>query len=80
MNNRKMKAIHGKCLRKMKREDMANTRKWLGKRYQKGCIEKVISSAEEQVLKTNYVKFQIDESNESPLCRRCGSKNKTYGD
>ena len=35
----------------------------------KGCTEALICSAQEQALRTNYVKFHIDKTGESTLCR-----------
>ena len=44
----------------------------------KGCTEALICSAQEQVLRTNYVKFHIDKSVDSPLCRMCGQKGESF--
>ena len=33
-----------------------------------------LCAAQEQALRTNYVKFHIDRTSESPLCRLCGEK------
>ena len=38
--------------------------------------EALLCAAQEQALRTNYVKFQIDRTSESPLCRLCGEKCK----
>ena len=37
----------------------------------------LIFAAQEQALRTNYVKFNIDKSVDSPLCRLCGEKGET---
>ncbi|CAH3141396.1 unnamed protein product [Porites lobata] len=40
----------------------------------------MIFAAQEQALRTNYVKFNIDSiapSMDSPLCRLCGQKGET---
>ena len=37
----------------------------------------LIFAAQEQALRTNYVKFNIDKSVDSPLCRLCGQKGET---
>ena len=37
----------------------------------------LIFAAQEQALSTNYVKYNIDKSVESPLCRLCGQKGET---
>ena len=43
----------------------------------KGCTEALICSAQEQALRTNYVKFHIDKTGESPLSRMCKVENET---
>ena len=43
----------------------------------KGCTEALICSAQEQALRTNYIKFHIDKNAESPLCRMCGERVET---
>ena len=43
----------------------------------KGCTGALICSAQEQALRTNFTKFYIDKSSESPLCRMCGEKAET---
>ena len=39
--------------------------------------EALVFAAQEQALRTNYIKFNIDKSLESPLCRMCGQKGET---
>ncbi len=36
--------------------------------------EALLCASQEQDLRTNYVKFHIDKTVESPLCRLCGGK------
>ena len=43
----------------------------------KGCTEALICSAQEQSIRTNYIKYNIDKTAESPLCRMCGTRNET---
>ena len=50
---------------------------WIAKGDLKGCTEALICSAQEQALRTNYTRFHIDHTAESPLCRMCGSKGET---
>ena len=45
-------------------KDKSNTWKWLRKINLKGCTEALICSAQEQALRTNYVKFLIDKTGE----------------
>ena len=57
--------------------EVSNTWKWLRKSNLKGCIEAFICSAQEQDLRTSYVKFHINKTAKSPLCRMCGVENET---
>ena len=43
----------------------------------KRCTKVLICSAQEQSMRTNYVKFNINKSAASPLCRMCGKRNET---
>ena len=43
----------------------------------KGCTEALICSAQEQSIQTNYIKYNIDKTTESPLCRMCGTRDET---
>ena len=61
----------------MEGKDKANTWRWLQKSDLKGPTEALIFSAQEQALRTNYTKFKIDKTIDSPFCRMCGNKNET---
>ena len=39
--------------------------------------EAPICSAQEQAIKTNYIKYHIDKSVDSPSCRICGETGET---
>ena len=43
----------------------------------KGCSEALICSAQEQSIRTNYIKYNIDKTTESPPCRMCGTRNES---
>ena len=77
INTWKDKAMHGQYLREMEGKDKANTWRWLQKSDLKGPTEALIFSAQEQALRTNYTKFKIDKTIDSPFCRMCGNKNET---
>ena len=77
INTWKDKAMHGQYLREMEGKDKANTWRWLQKSDLKGPTEALIFSAQEQALRTNYTKFNIDKTIDSPFCRMCGNKNET---
>ena len=45
----------------------------------KAEAEALICAPQEQALRTNYIKFNIDRTAESPLCRVCGGKGESVG-
>ena len=67
--------MYGQYVRQIEDKDKSNTWKWLRKSNLKGCTEALICSAQEQTLRTNYVKFHIGKTGESPLCRICRVEN-----
>ena len=76
-NERKQKRMHRQFVRGKEGIDWDRTWQWIAKGDLKGCTEALICSAQEQALRTNYTKFHIDHTAESPLCRMCGSKGET---
>ena len=62
----------------MEDKDKNNTWRWMRKSDMKGCTKTLICSAQEQSIRTNYIKYNIDKTIESsPLCRICGTRNET---
>ena len=51
--------------------------RWLKKGDLKIETESLLCAAQEQSLRTNYLKFYINKTANSPLCRMCGNKGKT---
>ena len=63
--------MHGQFLReKPETIDKDKTWEWTRKGDLKVETEALIFAAQEQALRTNYVKFNIDKSVEFPLCSR----------
>ena len=52
---------------------------WMRKCNLKLPTEARICSAQEQERRTNYVKYHIDKSFNSPFCRMCGKIGETIG-
>ena len=77
LNDWNGKAMYQQYLRQTGDKDKINTWKWLSKSNMKEGTEVLICSAQEQALRMNYVKFDIDKTAESLLCRICRVKNKT---
>ena len=71
------KGIHGQFAKDMEHKDKDNTWRWMGKSGLKGFTEALICSAQEQSIPTKYIKYNIDKTAESPLCRMCGTRNDT---
>ena len=57
--------------------DWEKTWKWISKGDLKGCTEALICSAQEQSLRTNYIKFHKDKTVTSPMCRLCSVQVET---
>ena len=59
----------------MEDKDENNTWRWMRKSDLKGCTKALICSAQEQSIRTYYIKYNIDKTAESPLCKMCGTRN-----
>ena len=78
LNRWSEKKMHDQFLREMpKTGDKVKTWEWTRKSDLKVETEALIFAAQEQALRANYVKFNIDKSVESPLCRLFGQKGET---
>ena len=53
---------------------LAFIRQWLSKCDLKIATESLLCAAQEEVIRTDYVKHYIDKTSEGPLCRLCGKK------
>ena len=58
-------------------KDKNNIWRWMRKSDLKGCTDALICTAQEQSIWTNYIKYNIDKTSESPLCRMFGTRNET---
>ncbi|CAB4027853.1 Hypothetical predicted protein [Paramuricea clavata] len=68
------KKMYGQYNRDLGKEVDREKTWWLKKGDLKPETEALLCAAQEQALRTNYVKFHIDRTVESPLCRLCGEK------
>ena len=67
------KRMHGQFVREITDDvDKKKTWEWLTKCDLKVSTEALICAAQEQSIRTNYVKYHIDGTSGSPLCRMCG--------
>ena len=76
-NEWKEKVMHRQYLRDKTGVDWERTWQWVTNGDLKGCTESLIFSAQEQALRTNYIKFHIDKTIDSPLCRMCGERGES---
>ena len=74
----KDKKMRGQYLREVNNKDQNSTWRWVEKSDLKGCTEALICNAQKQALRTNYIKFHIDRTNSSTLCRMCSNKGKQF--
>ena len=59
------KRMNGQYVRGKEGIDWDRTWQWIAKGEVKGCTEALICSAQEQALRTNYMRFHIDHTAES---------------
>ena len=69
--------MHGQFARDTEDKDKNNTWRWLRKSDLKRYTKILICSGQEQSIRTNCIKYNIDKTSESPLCRMCGTRNET---
>ena len=73
--NWREKKMQGQFVREMPENvDKDKTWQWLSKSDLKIGIEALLCAAQEQAIRTNYVKHHIDKTSENPMCRLCGKK------
>ena len=69
------KRMHRQFIRETtEKVDKEKTWQWLSRGDLKVGTEALLCAAQEQAIRTNYIKYHIDKSSESPLCRLCGKK------
>ena len=57
--------------------DRIKSWEWLSRSDLKVGTEALLCAAQEQAIRTNYVKHYIDKSSDSPLCRTCGKRGES---
>ena len=62
---------------KISDEDGEESWRWLRNGFLKKETEGLILAAQEQALRTNLIKYSIDKTLETPLCRLCGDATET---
>ena len=77
VKNWKEKALHGAFVQQISDEAGEESCRWLRNRILKKETEGLILAAQEQALRTNSIKYSIDKTSETPLCRLCGDATET---
>ena len=54
--------------------DIEKSCQWLSRGDLKVGTEALLYAAQEQAIRTNYIKYHIDKTSDSPMCRVCGKK------
>ena len=57
--------------------DRKNTWQWLSRSDLKVGTEALLCAAQEQAIRTNHMKYQIDKISESPLRKLCREKGES---
>lgn len=74
----KAKRLHGQFHRQTADVvDEEESVRWITAGYMKKGTESLLMAAQEQSLRTRYIKYAIDKANIDPKCRWCGSTNET---
>ena len=72
------KRMHGQFIRETTEKlDKEKTWPWLSRGNLKVGAEALLCAAQEQAIKTNYIKYHIDKTSDSPMCRLCGKKGES---
>ena len=72
------KKMHGQFVREMpEKVDKNRTWQWLSRSDLKIGTEALLCAAQEQAIRTNYVKYHINRTSGNPLCRLCKKKGES---
>ena len=73
----KEKTLHGQFLRETEITDDGNRWEWLKRGEFKRETESLLCAAQEQALRVNTIKYSIDRTSDTPLCRLCNKKTES---
>ena len=72
------KRMYGQFMREMtEKVDKEKTWQWLSRGDLKVGTEALLCATQEQAISTNYMKYHINKTSKSPLCRLCGKKSES---
>ena len=70
-------SVEFKKQREKEKVDKEKTWKWLSRGDLKVGTEALLCAAHEQAIRANYIKYHIDKTSDSPMCRLCGKKGES---
>ena len=73
----KDKLFHGSFVRDEEVITVEESRRWIRNGYLKIETKRVISVAQEQVLRTSSMKCYFGKTSDSPFCRLCGKSSES---
>ena len=71
------KALHGQFLKETENTDDRNRWQWLKQGELKRETESLFCAGQEQALQVNAIKYSIDKTSVTPLCRICNEKTES---
>ncbi|MUZ80509.1 hypothetical protein GLN52_23935 [Shigella flexneri] len=71
------KHLHGLFIRRTKEIAHEKTWTWLRKGHLKRETESLLTTAQNNAIRTNYIKAKIDKTQENSKCRLCGQRDET---
>ena len=72
------KRMHRQFIREAtEKVDKEKTWQWLSRGDLKVGTEALLCAAQEQAIRANYIKYHIDKTSDSPMCRLCGKKGES---
>ena len=77
LNSYRGKALHGQFVRGTENIRDSESWNWLKRGTMKKETEGLLTAAQDQALRTNYIKNKIDKLDVSPMCRMCGEREET---
>ena len=77
VKNCKEKALPGAFVQQISDEAGEESWRWLRNGFFKKETGGLILAAQEQALRTNWIKYSIGKTSETPLCRLCGDATET---
>ena len=73
----KEKSLHSQFLREIEGTDDGHSREWLKRWEIKRETETLMCAALEQALQVNTIKYSVDKTSNTPLCRPCNEKTES---